>query len=98
MRAPEVVEVESRPVPTLSIQARMVVANLLAALAMTTFYVVAGSKARLGGLKRMPLTIAGYGAIAFAAFHLGRGWGWLAAGVLLIALESKLSDDGGKPE
>ena len=94
MKAPEAYSEESEaplPFPTLSIQARMVVSNLTAALAMTTYYLFAPQKPRLEAAKKMPLTIAGYFAVAFAAFHIAHGWGWLVTGILLVVLESRLA-------
>jgi len=93
MKAPEEYEAppEQLPFPTLSIQVRMVFANLTAALAMTTYFILAPQRARLNAAKKIPLTVAGYLAIAFAAFHWTHGFGWLVTGVLLILLESRLA-------
>ena len=58
----------------------------------------AHSKSRLHGsvlhrAAQMPLTLAGYGCIDFAAFHVVHGLGWLVTGISLMILEFQLADD-----
>jgi len=96
MKAPEHYDAPKTELsfPTLPIQARMAVANLAAYFAFLTYAAVSPHKASVRRLKDMPFTLFGYGAITFAAFHWTHGFGWLVAGLLLVALEAHISDRG----
>lgn len=50
-------------------------------------------RASLARLADMPLSVAGFGLVDFAAFHIAHGWGWLVTGASLFALEHLIADD-----
>lgn len=54
---------------------------------------VAPHQASLTNLANIPLTVAGFGCVDFAAFHLAHGWGWLVTGLSLMLLEHLIADD-----
>lgn len=51
------------------------------------------AKPVLTNLASIPFTLAGFGCIDFAAFHLAHGWGWLVTGGSLMLLEHMIADE-----
>lgn len=72
-------------------------AALGSAIAVFASDMIAPHRTVLSNLRQIPLTVAGFACIDFAAFHLPHGWGWLVTGLSFILLEHLIADEGDKP-